>query len=133
MSGLLELPGSNRYDALAQLLKEGPARSCVCMRCICSLQLLQMLAVARKSPFVRAHSCAVWRSCLPDCQLRRHDTRLGFQNSWCAAGCTEETLKQVLYPLQLACASNMQVRIGGAHTCTSSSRCWLMRAQLTAH
>jgi hypothetical protein len=26
------------------------------------------------------------------------------------AGCTEETLKQVLYPLQLACASNMQVR-----------------------
>lgn len=26
-----------------------------------------------------------------------------------AAGCTEETLKQVLYPLQLACASNMQV------------------------
>lgn len=28
-------------------------------------------------------------------------------------GCTEETLKQVLYPLQLACASNMQVRFGG--------------------
>jgi hypothetical protein len=26
------------------------------------------------------------------------------------AGCTEATLKQVLYPLQLACASNMQVR-----------------------
>jgi len=40
------------------------------------------------------------------------------RDCWCdgllcgvAAGCTEETLKQVLYPLQLACASNMQVSL----------------------
>jgi hypothetical protein len=39
-------------------------------------------------------------------QTTTHTSRAHAPNT----GCTEETLKQVLYPLQLACASNMQVR-----------------------
>jgi hypothetical protein len=31
----------------------------------------------------------------------------GFLNTLDQNGCTEETLKEVLYPLQLACSSNM--------------------------
>jgi hypothetical protein len=129
MSGLLELPGSNRYDALAYLLEAGSARPITCTCCICSLQLL---AVARQSPLSARTSVQCGAHA---CQIADATSVMTLDWAWillCAAGCTEETLKQVLYPLQLACASNMQVSNGETHSCTTSSRCWLMRARLSA-